>query len=335
MKQRYDWLDVMKGFTMILVVFGHALNSQGFYEHSVNVWIHEFHMPFFFLLSGFLAEKTLKRRLKENIIKKFKTLILPFFSCGILYATTVHQLDSFVFLIHHAGYWFLFSLFTQWLIFLFAYFLYRKICPPYLQNILIEGVWLISPFFLGNIVMKELPDNVLNITSFPLTFCHYRFFVMGYFMGKIFFANTLRDKLKDTNKFECINAVAILSFIYVSLIIFTNSEIVKKMPVTIWNITLSFTLFLMLYKLTPHIHPNIKNIFCYIGRNSLSVYVFHTFFVYTLPFPNICAPENYQVLLTFGVAVLSIVGALTMGCIFKTNRVLSFIFLGQEWNRKK
>lgn len=59
---REAWLDSLKGFAALLVVLGHVLSGyldagtfpaayDSFY--AVRTWIYSFHMPLFFLLSGF------------------------------------------------------------------------------------------------------------------------------------------------------------------------------------------------------------------------------------------------------------------------------------------
>ncbi len=58
--QREDWIDVLKGLAIILVVLGHVLDGATgqslFADDGWMVKLHEaiyiFHMPLFFLLSG-------------------------------------------------------------------------------------------------------------------------------------------------------------------------------------------------------------------------------------------------------------------------------------------
>lgn len=60
--KREPWLDALKGFAIVLVVLGHSLSGYldantfpeayaGFY--ALRSWIYSFHMPLFFLISGF------------------------------------------------------------------------------------------------------------------------------------------------------------------------------------------------------------------------------------------------------------------------------------------
>ena len=59
-KQRLEWLDALRGFTMLLVVTNHvALKSFGMqikWSAAIQFFL-LFRMPLFFFISGFLAYK--------------------------------------------------------------------------------------------------------------------------------------------------------------------------------------------------------------------------------------------------------------------------------------
>ena len=85
MKQRLDYIDVMKGFAILLVTMGHVFlqYTEESQSHPVAQMIYSCHMSFFFFLSGFLLYKThclTTKGLKPFIIKKLQTLILPWIS---------------------------------------------------------------------------------------------------------------------------------------------------------------------------------------------------------------------------------------------------------------
>ena len=46
---RIDSLDILKGIGIILVVVGHMIGNQLY----IRPWIYAFHMPLFFMLSGY------------------------------------------------------------------------------------------------------------------------------------------------------------------------------------------------------------------------------------------------------------------------------------------
>ena len=50
-KKRIQWIDIAKGISIILVVYGHSgLNNVPI----IGSWLHAYRMPFFFFVSGLL-----------------------------------------------------------------------------------------------------------------------------------------------------------------------------------------------------------------------------------------------------------------------------------------
>lgn len=80
-KKRLRWLDVAKGITIILMVLGHTSIPW-----RVSNFIFAFHMPLFFIASGWCTNWT-----KENygafVLKKLRTLGIPFlvYSAAVIF----------------------------------------------------------------------------------------------------------------------------------------------------------------------------------------------------------------------------------------------------------
>ena len=89
---RVDYLDIARCIGIILMVMGHI----GF-KKKFTYFIHGFHMPMFFIISGYLF--TLKHQedlpFKEYLIKKFKSLIIPYISFGIFHLCYVSIFKTF------------------------------------------------------------------------------------------------------------------------------------------------------------------------------------------------------------------------------------------------
>lgn len=74
--KRLTWVDVTKGFLMILVVIGHY---PGELDFPFIKYIYWFHMPAFFLLSGiFFKEIKDSQSTKKTIKKRFMQLMVPY-----------------------------------------------------------------------------------------------------------------------------------------------------------------------------------------------------------------------------------------------------------------
>ncbi|MGN1134019.1 MAG: acyltransferase family protein [Oscillospiraceae bacterium] len=74
-KKRIEYLDIAKGLGIFLVVWAHA-------KAPFQDYIYQFHMPFFVLISGLLYNS--KDSVKDYIIKKIKSLYIPFVAWNLL-----------------------------------------------------------------------------------------------------------------------------------------------------------------------------------------------------------------------------------------------------------
>ena len=81
-QSRATYIDIAKAIGIICVLIGHSFTAD-----CIGILIYAFHMPLFFLVSGFLSKK--KRSLADWMKKKKRTLLVPYFvSCaGIVIAS--------------------------------------------------------------------------------------------------------------------------------------------------------------------------------------------------------------------------------------------------------
>ena len=79
---RIAWVDFAKGLVMILVVLGHAT----VYDIDLNKFIYVFHMPFFFIMAGFLLNLNKWGGVYKNFsLKLFKRLLVPYYLANFLW----------------------------------------------------------------------------------------------------------------------------------------------------------------------------------------------------------------------------------------------------------
>ena len=76
-ENRQEWIDIAKGLGMLLVVLGHSVA----FGSKVHNLIFEFHMPFFFLLSGLVYRKD---KIQLIIRKRFNSLLRPYICFCVL-----------------------------------------------------------------------------------------------------------------------------------------------------------------------------------------------------------------------------------------------------------
>ena len=72
--KRLNWIDQAKGFTIFLVVYGHNFPIT-------EKYIYSFHMPLFIMISGFFHPNISSF---ENLKKRFKSIMIPYFIWSIL-----------------------------------------------------------------------------------------------------------------------------------------------------------------------------------------------------------------------------------------------------------
>lgn len=177
-QNRVLWVDILKGLGILLMILGHTPNIP----QSVYVFIYSFHMPLFFVVSGFLwSDANLKNTIRMWGKRKFRSLIIPYFKIasvclaiwGIIipvfmlkdvdYYHYLYQIMKYLFgIIYSIGtveympqcspIWFLTSMFCANMFF----FLVRKYVPLYLG---------LSSFLLIGFVGTYIPHLPWNIGS--------------------------------------------------------------------------------------------------------------------------------------------------------------------------
>ncbi len=94
MRNRIAVLDISKGIAILIVIFGHCLNSFATNPalnvpesmHYTTKIITQFIMPIFFFMSGIFAISSKKKSLKDTLSGKFMRLAVPYFTFGFLFA---------------------------------------------------------------------------------------------------------------------------------------------------------------------------------------------------------------------------------------------------------
>ena len=96
MEERIEWVSYVKGFGIILVVYGHLLSSA-YHAHldiSENFFVlcdsivYSFHMPLFFFLAGIFVEQSFERRgRKAFLLSKARRIAYPYLVWSFLQTT--------------------------------------------------------------------------------------------------------------------------------------------------------------------------------------------------------------------------------------------------------
>jgi fucose 4-O-acetylase-like acetyltransferase len=140
--QRIALIDYAKGIGIFLVVLGHVLRGltgtvlrENALTQALDQWIYAFHMPLFFFLSGYLAERSVSKSLGTAVSSKLRAIAYPYFLWSVIQETLRHlagisdQPLSSLWRITYLPilqFWFLYVLFVVSLV----YLLLRKLKVP-------------------------------------------------------------------------------------------------------------------------------------------------------------------------------------------------------------
>lgn len=86
---RIDYIDILRGIGILLMVMGHTNSFGGYFDK----FIHAFHVPMFFLISGYLF-KAKFYTLPMIIKKRMKTLLIPYFVFGGIHIVRIVLIEK-------------------------------------------------------------------------------------------------------------------------------------------------------------------------------------------------------------------------------------------------
>lgn len=195
-RKRVEYIDALRGFTMLLVIYSHIITWSYGVESSFlyNEYFVKFRMPLFFFISGWVLYK-------RDIIwdfsyvlsflkKKFMVQILPtaFFMIVFLYLTNSLKKETFGGL--KSGYWFTLSLFQYFVIYALSRFaVHRWIKSKWVEDmsIMIISLLIFILSFTYGVLTKAFSLDTMTleyIGCFQLRF--YFFFCVGTFLKKYY-----------------------------------------------------------------------------------------------------------------------------------------------------
>lgn len=313
-KKRLDYLDMVKGFGIFLVVLGHMEDIST----VTRVWISSVHMPLFFIVTGILmAVKNEPDRfeLKEIVYKRYRGVIIPYLwfslsyfiidiaNCWIIknidFRTFIVDTVSSVTFYGQSVLWFLPAMFLSSV----GFVILKKKLPDKITVVLIY-IFAIFAYVIKNLLAKvydSYADSLLITSMINVVYIFLRAIIAQSFIGSGYFAKKVCDKItgvcdgadRQDNGRENIAAKLFLkpySFILGILLLAVNipvsmrNECADLRNILLNNIALyyvaalsgCFGIILIIKSL-----PAIKSI-TYFGRNSIIIMAAHVnyYFLY-------------------------------------------------------
>lgn len=275
--KRECWVDNVKVIACIFVVLGHFLQSMVNIIPKNNLYnwfiptIYTFHVPLFFICSGYLYQRNSKVdsvvSWKNNIIKKFINLGIPYFTFSIItillktiFSGSVNNqiengfLDT-LFLHPIAPYWYLYALFFIFLI-----------TPTFFGNK--SMITILSIAFIFKIIcFTGVADNI-QVVYYILK--NEIWFVLGMCACKI----NISLKLKNIN-ICVISIISLIAFIVLSILLFKLDFLNEITKFIIGVLACSSIIGLMLYFFD---NGKQNRIFGFLAKYTMPIFLMHTIF---------------------------------------------------------
>ena len=214
-------IDIIKGVSILLVLWGHSIQSlaqsDSYYSDPIFKMIYSFHMPLFAFINGYLFYSSqLKRNFKEVLHSKISVLLIPIViwtSVDWIIGILVHKEFSIV---KWAGLftgnmlWFLWGILAANLVLVIAEKKIKSRC--------IKIIWLFTGFFL----MYIFPNAELNLYLYP-------YVIFGFYYRK---HNRVLKKFKLP--------IWIYEVLFILLLFFYNEDtFIYTSGISLWNSDIS------------------------------------------------------------------------------------------------
>lgn len=340
--KRIGYIDAMRGFSMILVVFGHVLLMMGFPTDStiLGAVLMTFRMPLFFFVSGFfafrpldkwssqLARSILKRKIQAQII-----CTLVFYSIFQLshYESPLLFLDE-----GFSWFWFTIVLFQMFIIYMILAIVERLVKS---KSIVSVGLIVIS-ILSFTLYVKSIGMNnrIGNMLSWYYLTEYFQFFTVGVLAKKYYdiFVSCL-----ESNKIRTIIIICYVIFLFVAYGFNRsfqnyNSAIYNMISMVFVRYAGLFTIFILFFNNQSYFASDDRT--CrwlrFVGTRTLDIYMLHVFFLPNLTFLKSFLSANGMLLmqLTVGIiiAVLDVAVCLFISSILRSSSTLSQWLFGEK-----
>lgn len=293
---RMEWLDAMRGFTMILVVAYHVAQFsflQNIKTSASLPFLVLFRMPLFFFVSGFLSYKANFVLTPKSFFgltwKKIKIQVFPaviFLCVFLIFKGKAPFADAFMRCMYSStkgGYWFTWVLLQMFVI----YYIVAIISAKLRSNIPIWILWVVCLLgYLSLYMPKEFGywyrTDIMRYMSFFQTIKFMHFFVFGNLVHRYWERS---EKLMDGKwLFPLLVIIAFLSCADFFKWHFLRMEW-TNLPKTLamYSLMMIVIFFFRCYRESLSKETRIGSVLQYIGVRTLDIYLLHFIFLPKLP----------------------------------------------------
>lgn len=334
---RIGYIDALRGFAMVMVVFGHVLMTTfdiGGYDSVIGSIVVTFWMPLFFFISGYVAYKDIEHLKLGAIItdvrKKSFALLVPALIFFMLSAICRGG-DPLSFMRGgFGGYWFTPVLLEMFLVYFCVLIFCRRTSSKVFDCTLI----LLSLVGVAWLVLFRGDGRWWTVLCLENFTKYFQFFAFG-LLCKKYQSGFIRLMSRDYWR------AGIIVLYIVCLILYFNDEFKASMPLVykaVHDIVVRYAglLVVVLYFLSKESYFNSEAPTCKllrnIGRRTLDIYLLHYFFLPNMQYlkPWI-EPTNMfvvQIAATLAIAGLVVGLCLLLSNVIRTSDTLAYWLFG-------
>lgn len=327
--KRIEYIDAIRGFAMILVVYFHipsyCLGNAYLGFNDILEWVR---MPLFFFISGFVFYKADRiwdtNTIKNTIKKKFMVQIIPMAVFMTLFLWLFGYMEFKSFGSDKKGYWYTFVLFEYFILYIVAEVLFNKSRTKKGEIYVFLSVLLLSfaSFYYAKYYTRyseELGNwkTILGLLSF-VKIRHFIFFWFGTIVRKYF-----QKFISLTDNHIIITVcclILIVLMVFPSIYHTTGFEYPAYMISGYVSTILVFTFFRRKEQLFSKDNWFGKSL-QFIGRRTLDIYLLHYFFL-----PYHCLQNFGTELIQYNSKVLEVIVILILSlCVLSISLTASSI----------
>ena len=336
--KRIEYIDAMRGFTMILVVFSHICHfCLGNSLMGYNRIFFLFRLPCFFFISGWLFEPVARRPFLPNVRHKFMVQIVPTFIFLLLLAPPpefFHQLGTL-----KGGYWFTFVLF----VFFLLYMVSERCCGRW-GILMALAISIFSFCYAGYLNQWRLgaPDHswqsvLLDVSGFlsvPL-WRYYLFFFIGA-MVRCYFARFVQF----TDKWWVILAISV-GFFAIAMTDHPANPVLEYLRFNVGGILGMFMVFVFFRLSASWLQKvSLSRPLRYVGTRTLDIYLLHYFFLprFLLPYGEQLSAYDSRLLeflVAMSLAMVVLAFSLLASYVIRLSPFLGHLLFGVKYEDKQ
>jgi fucose 4-O-acetylase-like acetyltransferase len=336
-KQRIEYIDAMRGFTMILVVYSHICSlCLGDMWMGWNNVFFLFRLPCFFFISGWLFEKTDRQwnyvSIKATVHHKFMVQIVPTFLFLLLLAPPPEFFSRLG--ATKGGYWFTFTLFEFFMLTIFAEKYLKKWGGVF-------ALFISATAFCYDIYYNRYFNNlglltdIIGFLSF-MTWRYFLFFYVGTWMKRHF------DGYIRWSSKPLVIIGTFLGFLIIALLPHSDNAISEYLIFAVGGI-LGLTIVFNFFRIFSRFFVRkrwLGRSLQYIGIRTLDIYLLHYFL---LPKFLVLYRDQLQTydsrvlefLVAMSLALIVVVLCLLVSYLIRLNHFLGHFLFGVDYHKNE